>query len=334
MLVKVPCRTANIRDLDETKIFPSSEVRHARDAQKRPQPRIDISGVEFDRGMRTLFGSSEGIRTIIFPRTLKIVRQAAFCEIESLLKAVLNEGLETLGTDEFKPDGDLYSGVFQNSGLRDVKLPSTLKKIEYSVFTGCENLKAVYFPEGLEYLGTFCFLQSGLESVDFPASLRTISQGSFSLCESLKTARFAEGLEVLGTDEYPVDNSTWLGVFERSVLKNILLPSTLRRIEYSAFVQCKSLKTVKLPDGLEYIGEDCFETSGLESIKIPPAVKTIKILTFCECRNLKHVEFSEGLEKIGAAAFFKNGIECINFPSSTKKIDAAAFAECKQLRSV
>ena len=71
------------------------------------------------------------------------------------------------------------------SGLRDVVLPSTLKRIEYCAFMGCKNLKAVRFPEGLEYLGVGCFYRTGLESVEFPASLRTISQASFSECESL-----------------------------------------------------------------------------------------------------------------------------------------------------
>ena len=62
--------------------------------------------------MKMLIRGSKGIRTITFPRTIKIVRQAALCEIESLLKAVLNEGLEALGTDELAPNGKRYPGVF------------------------------------------------------------------------------------------------------------------------------------------------------------------------------------------------------------------------------
>ena len=107
--------------------------------------------------MKMLIRGSKGIRTITFPRTIKIVRQAALCEIESLLKAVLNEGLEVLGTEELTPEGEYYLGVFQESGLRDVVFPSTLKKIEYSAFAGCRNMKAVCLPEGLEYLGISCF---------------------------------------------------------------------------------------------------------------------------------------------------------------------------------
>ena len=77
--------------------------------------------------------------------------------MKSLRKAVLNEGLEYLGEDELVPDDRRSQGVFEESGLRDVRFPSTLKKIEYSAFAGCRNLKAVCLPEGLEYLGISCF---------------------------------------------------------------------------------------------------------------------------------------------------------------------------------
>lgn len=86
-------------------MLPSSGVRHARDALDKLQPRTAISGVEFDRHMRVLIRGSNGIRTIIFPSMLRTVRQAAFCEVKSLRKVVLNEGLEVLGTDELAPDG-------------------------------------------------------------------------------------------------------------------------------------------------------------------------------------------------------------------------------------
>ena len=91
---------------------------------------------------------------------------------------------------------------------------------------------------------------------------------------------------------------------------------------------------VELPDGLEYLGKECFEKSGLESIKTPSTLKVIEELAFCECKNLRRVEFSEGLEKIGAAAFYESGIKQVKLPSSTRKIGAEAFALCKRFRSV
>ena len=111
----------------------------------------------------------------------------------------------------------------------------TLRRIEYSAFKDCKNLKNIEFPDALEYIGRHSFLETGLENVEFPASLRTVAQEAFARCKSLKTAMFREGLEVLGTDEYKDDERPLYGVFEESALESIKLPSTLRRMEYSAF---------------------------------------------------------------------------------------------------
>ena len=148
---------------------------------------------------------------------------------------MLNEGLETLGTNEY-PDGDGgWCGVFEGSALERVDLPSTLRRIEYNVFYDCQCLRNIDLPEGLEFIGQYSFSGAGLERVEFPASLRTVAQEAFAQCESLRTAKFSEGLEVLGTDESAPDGTLFHGVFEESALEDVQLPSTLRRIEYSAF---------------------------------------------------------------------------------------------------
>ena len=119
--------------------------------------KLEVSGVEFSRDMTRIFGASDGIRTVNFPDTIRAVRQESFCDFKSLQSVILNEGLEVLGTDEYRQDGKEYSGVFQESGLKRVKLPSTLKRIEYRAFTACESLKCIDLPESLEYIGERCF---------------------------------------------------------------------------------------------------------------------------------------------------------------------------------
>lgn len=64
-------------------------------------------------------------------------------------------------------------------------------------------------------------------------------------------------------------------MFEQSALENVHLPSTLKRIEYNVFDECKQLKNIQLPEGLEYIGRQCFYKSGLESIVLPATVKSV-----------------------------------------------------------
>ena len=98
-------------------------------------------------------------------------------------------------------------------------------------------------------------MESELRSAEFPASLRTVAQTAFTMCESLRTVKFGEGLEVLGTNEYSDDGKLLYGVFEGSSIESVELPSTIKRIEYSAFANCENLKSIGFPDSLESIGE-------------------------------------------------------------------------------
>ena len=74
-------------------------------------------------------------------------------------------------------------GVFQESALEDVKLPTTLKRIEHSAFIGCKSLKKIKLPEGLEYIGKTCFAESCLRKVQPPSSLKVADCAAFKDCE-------------------------------------------------------------------------------------------------------------------------------------------------------
>ena len=162
------------------------------------------------------------------------------------------------------------------------------------------------FSEGLEKIGRFAFYASGLEQLEFPASLRTVSQAAFAKCKSLRTVKFGEGLEVLGTDERPGEGKLWHGVFAESALENVELPSTLKRIEYGAFKDCKNLKTIKFPERLEYIGMCAFSGSRLQSVAFPKSVRTVTQGVFYDCKDLKAVMLNEGLEVLGTNEY-RNG---------------------------
>lgn len=110
------------------------------------------------------------------------------------------------------------------------------------------TLRSVVLNEGLEVIKKYAFYDTGLRSVVLPGSLRTISQGAFSKCAKLRHVVLREGIEVLGTDEYKDKNGTYEGVFQDSGLTSVQLPSTLKRIEYSAFANCKNLARIQLPE--------------------------------------------------------------------------------------
>ena len=105
---------------------------------------------------------------------VRTIRQGSFRGVKSLKSAILNEGIETLGTDERSLDQLTFCGVFQESRLKKVKFPSTLRVIKNETFMGCNCLKSVQLPEGLTEIGLRAFRESGLESVETPSSVRII----------------------------------------------------------------------------------------------------------------------------------------------------------------
>ena len=48
-------------------------------------------------------------------------------------------------------------------------------------------------------------------------------------------------------------------------------------------MECKNLKKIDLPEGLEIIRGDCFENTPIEEIVIPKSVKTIAKNAFYDC---------------------------------------------------
>ena len=162
------------------------------------------------------------------------------------------------------------------TSLESVRIHPKLKTIEARTFYKCKNLKRVEFSEGLEKIGFNAFYENGIRRVDLPSGTRRIGAEAFTECANLHSVQLNEGLETLGTDEVTPEGEHYLGVFEESGLRDVKLPSTLKRIECRAFAECENLTAIELPDGLEYLGMNCFSESGLESIRIPPAVKVIE----------------------------------------------------------
>ena len=77
---------------------------------------------------------------------MRKIRQGAFQECAKLTHVELSDGLEVLGTHEYAEDGKDYCGVFEGSSLPTIRLPTTLKAIEYRAFCNCKQLVHVSLP--------------------------------------------------------------------------------------------------------------------------------------------------------------------------------------------
>lgn len=140
--------------------------------------------------------SESGLESAEFPASLRAISQGAFSECKSLRTAKFNEGLEVLGTNERPKNGNYWYGVFQESALECVALPSTLRRIEDLAFNKCKNLRSVTLPEGLKYIGYSCFRGTGIVEITLPGALQEVGENTFADCASLKIIWTEDGCKI------------------------------------------------------------------------------------------------------------------------------------------
>lgn len=118
--------------------------------------------------------------------------------------------------------------------------------------------------------------------------------------------------------------------------ETIIVPSMLddvpvREIMSFAFSNCKSLKSIILPESVTRIGWSAFDgCTSLESITLPNKLTKIERSTFYNCRSLKSIILPDSLTEIGSFAFYNcMKLKSITIPSSVNKIEMGAFKYCK-----
>lgn len=122
--------------------------------------------------------------------------------------------------------------------------------------------------------------------------------------------------------------------YERSCLKSVTLPDSIKKIGECAFCDCENLESINLPNGLEEIGSFAFAycyklTSDLY---IPESVKLIDSYAFEEDIGITSVVFDENSKcRIEQDAFNYTSIESIKVPKGAEC--GPAFKCCLKLKT-
>lgn len=123
-----------------------------------------------------------------------------------------------------------------------------------------------------------------------------------------------------------------------TALEKIVIPKSVKKLNYKSFLNCSKLKEVVLEDdGLNSIDTHCFEgCSALQTFRFPIGLKIIGNNAFIGCTGLKEIEFADaGVSSIGEGVF--NGctlLEEIKFPIGLSTVGYRAFYGCSALRKV
>ena len=229
----------------------------------------------------------------------------------------------------------ICDGALQSTGIRSVKLPSTIISIGSLAFAYNYNLVSCTIPSSVTYIGDEAFSDcKSLQSITIPNSVTSIGDEAFRNCESLQSITIPNSVTSIGNRAFEHCYS----------LKSITIPNSVTKIGDGAFSGCNICyficnSTYFQNDGVCLFNKD--KTAIVSRIKdcvnyiIPNSVTKIGNGAFKECYPLQSITIPNSVTSIGDEAFCGcESLQSVTIPNSVTKIGDYAFDGCKYLLSV
>ena len=208
------------------------------------------------------------------------------------------------------PDGNYAVSAGDALYLEEVIIPSTYKgklvtEIAQNGFCDAPNLKKVTLPDTIKSINYYGFCRcKQLDSINFPNGLKYIGQNAFQGCK-LKDV-------VLPSSVEKIESHAFLWSYE---IESVTIPGAGNTtIGDRAFAGCPSLISVVLGDGVEKIESEAFSGHHMTTLVIGKNVKDIGTSAFervAEIWNLSSLQINVG--QYGSIAVYND----ISVPSKT-----------------
>lgn len=131
-----------------------------------------------------------------------------------------------------------------------------------------------------------------------------------------------------------IKNGVVMGLYNKNV-ETITIPEGIKRIESSAFKECKKLKEVIFPESLTEIGWDVFwGCKSLEKIVIPAGVRSYGGRIFWACSNLRELTIQNLIGYIPNSFDGGHASKCTLYIPSSNYKDVNSFHEFDKYKEI
>jgi len=259
----------------------------------------------------------EGLESITFSPSVKIIGDGAFRYWGSLKHLDLGTSVEFIGNH-----------AFASCGMEAIQFSPEVKFIDNYAFMECPNIKKLEIPKKTKVIGDMAFYECPKLTQVTITGGDSIAEKAFFGCTALTSIELGDSLRILGDQAF--EGCT-------NIEGHIKFPKTLEFIGWKNFLGCRKITGIDLPDGLKFIGGSAFEGCiGITKLAIPARVEYIGTKAFYGCSSIKdNLVFPATLKQLRYEAF-QNCIklQSINLGSATalETIERGAFYNCKGIK--
>lgn len=259
---------------------------------------LNLQEVVFPSGLTTIgekaFAYCGKITTLTIPNTVQIIRDYAFSDCYSLEKILLNNDMfSTVNDVLYKIENNIKTLIQYPLAkkAREFTIPSDVSKIKDRAFIGAKYLFDIHAPnsnffwskDGVLYethLKRLMCLpsQKRIETLIVPSEIEVIGNSSLKMNQSLKKIVFPQKLVII--ERHAVEDCV-------SLEEVHFTGTSLKRLEWSAFWGCRSLKSIDLSMQEKlYIDSLAFaKCEKLEKVFLP-SIHSMGRGVFKDCKNL------------------------------------------------
>ena len=241
-----------------------------------------------------------------FPTSVKYIDYEAFRDCGKLTTVIFESNILDVEDDAFKGCTNLTSVILNSSDL----VPWCVGKFQdplanplfyagqlYAPYFGGYQ-KSLAIPSGVTRIGHCVFAGCDATNVTIAASVRSIGTAAF-LQSSLKSVRFL-GLNVTNIEENAFTGCT--------MLKDMVIPPSVKRIGSSAFAYSVNLASVSIPKSVTSIGALAFYGTALKSVFVDYGdIDRVKAMLEDSGCDTTGINFKEDWLSEGIAYFNSNG---------------------------
>ena len=189
----------------------------------------------------------------------KTIGYASFYACINLTSIILPEGVEKIN-----------AWAFALSGIKSIKIPSSVNSIGGRLFAFCDNLATIESDAGWLTIVNGALIANSTVLIAYPAKRTNSSTTIASGVESIRPYAFADN----------------------AYLTSVSFPTSLKVIQDQAFDNCENLDISTLPSSLTELGDYAFQNCAIKTISLGANLTTIGTAPFNNISTLTSISIN------------------------------------------